>query len=298
MGMDLRQLRYLLALAEEGSFTRASQRLHVAQPHVSRQIAALERATDAVLVNRGPRGVTLTPAGEALATYAREILRRIEDAGRVTHDIASGATGQISVGSVSSGFSYIVPTVLRAMSEKMPGIVPLVYPMEPAIQVDALRDRRIDVGFLRDSPAHSGLVLEQVLDEPLWALLPEHHPLAAHPGVKLGELAHENFVLFARHVAPFGFDFIVGACLEAGFSPRIVAEAPNDHVKASLVAGGLGVSLVLWSARHLLLPGVTYRPIVGGPSLPMYLAWRQGSDNPLLIRFRDLCRTHLRVTVM
>lgn len=295
--MDLRQLRYLVALAEEGSFTRASQRLHVAQPHVSRQIAALERATDARLVNRGPRGVSLTPAGEALATYAREILWRIEDAGRVTHDIASGATGQLSVASVSSGFSYIVPTVLRAMSERMPGIVPLIYPMEPVSQVDALRDGRIDVGILRDSPAHSGLLFEQVLDEPLWALLPEDHPLAARAEVGLAELAYENFVLFARHVAPFGFDFLVGACLEAGFSPKIVAEAPNDHVKASLVAGGLGVSLVLWSARHLVLPGVAYRPIVDAPTLAMHLAWRRGNDNPLISHFRDLCRTRLRVTV-
>jgi len=259
--MELRHLRYFVAVAEELSFTRAAARLGIAQPPLSQQIGKLERELEVRLLDRGPRGVRLTTAGAALLGEARMVLARTGEATRIVRQVEHGRTGAVRIGSVASGFSGVLLDLLPAFRAAYPSVLPLVYEMEAVPQLDALSQGTIDIGFLRSSAPCPGVTLWPLRSEPLVAALPEGHRLAGAERVPLAALAGEPFVLFPRAAAPEAFDTIVGACGRAGFTPDVGYEASNDHTLVALVASGLAVSVVPESTSNLHIPGTCYRPL-------------------------------------
>lgn len=257
--MELRHLRYFVTVAEELSFTRAAARLGIAQPPLSQQISKLERELGVQLLERNSRSVRLTKAGDTLLAEARVVLNRTDETRRIVQHVAAGETGAVRIGCIASGISGMLVTALRAYRSAYPAVLPLVYEMEATPQLEALEHRTIDIGFVRSLGPIPGIALWPLAPEPLVAALPEGHPAAQTDTIDIAELAGERFVAFPRSAAPDAFDAIISACLSAGFTPDVVYEAPNDHMLVSLVAAGLGVSLVPHSTSSLTVPGLCYR---------------------------------------
>jgi DNA-binding transcriptional LysR family regulator len=288
--MELRHLRYFVAVAEEGHVTRAAERLGIQQPPLSQQIQALERELDVQLFRRKPRGVELTPAGRALFDEACAILARADEAIAATKRAAQGETGRIGIGFTSSAsFHPFVPRVIRAFREAHPLVALALEESGTTELVAALRTRTIDAAFVRspfgDSP---DLTVRPLLEEPMVAALPSGHALSA-PGeaLPLAALAEETFVLYRRPVGPGLHDAIIAACDRAGFSPRIGQEAPRMLSTLSLVAAGLGVTVVPASMSRLEAEGVVYRPLdpVAQLTAPLNLAYRRDEISAAVRRF-------------
>ncbi|HYM72145.1 MAG TPA: LysR family transcriptional regulator [Stellaceae bacterium] len=280
--MELRHLRYFVAVAEEGHVTRAAERLGIQQPPLSQQIRALEAELDAQLFHRKPRGVDLTPAGRVFFEEAKAILARASEAAAATRRAARGEAGRVGLGFTSSAsFHPFVPRAIRAFREAYPLVAFALEESGTVELVEALRAEQIDAAFIR-SPvgAIAGVAVHPVLDEPMVVALPSGHRLAGPPGaVRLGALADETFILYRRPVGPGLHDAIIAACDRAGFSPNIGQEAPRMLSTLSLVAAGLGVSLVPASMSRLEAEGVAYRrlePSTTQLTAPLNLAYRRG----------------------
>lgn len=287
--MELRHLRYFVAVAEERSFTRAAQRLGIAQPPLSQQIRKLERQLGVLLIERNSRSVTLTAAGTALLQEARVLLSRADETRRIVRQVGDGEAGALRIGSVSSAFSGVLLKLLPAFLDRYPEVTPVVYEMEATPQLEALAHRSIDVAFLRVSKPHPGIQIHTLLNERLVAALPQAHPLARKREVSIGELLREPLVLFPRAAAPEAFDRIISACRREDADPVVAHEASNDHTLVSLVACGLGVSIVPESTSNLALPGVVFRPLVNAiATTPMCLALLDPPLSPAAVSLLQL----------
>jgi DNA-binding transcriptional LysR family regulator len=278
--MELRHLRYFVAVAEEGHITRAAERLGIQQPPLSQQIQALERELETQLFRRKPRGVELTPAGLALLDEARAILARTDDAVAAVKRTARGEAGRIGIGFTSSAsFHPFLPRAIRAFRETHPLVALALEESGTTELVDALRARALDVAFVRSPVGESDdLFVRPLLEEPMVAALPSGHPLSAgHDPLPLAALAGETFILYRRPVGPGLHDAIIAACDRAGFSPTIGQEAPRMLSTLSLVAAGLGVTVVPASMSRLEAEGVAYRPLDSSAPLtaPLNLAYRR-----------------------
>jgi DNA-binding transcriptional LysR family regulator len=288
--MELRHLRYFVAVAEEGHVTRAAERLGIQQPPLSQQIHALERELDVQLLRRKPRGVELTPAGRALFDEARAILARADEAIAATKRAAQGEAGRVGVGFTSSAsFHPFVPRAIRAFREAHLLVALALEESGTTELVAALRSNQIDAAFVRspfgDSP---DLTVRPLLEEPMVAALPSGHALStASQALPLAALAGETFILYRRPVGPGLHDAIIAACDRAGFSPRIGQEAPRMLSTLSLVAAGLGVTVVPASMSRLEAEGVAYRPLDPAAQLtaPLNLAYRRDEISAAVRRF-------------
>jgi len=299
--MELRHLRYFIAVAEEGHVTRAAARLGMQQPPLSQQIRALERELDVQLFRRKPRGVELTAAGSALLADARAILSHVDHAFAATRRTARGEQGRIAVGFTSSApFHPFVPRIVRAYREAYPLVsVTLEEGGTPEL-VEQLRNERIDAAFIRTEIANrEGLAVDALLQEPMVLALPQAHRLARHAGASaalpLKVLAGETFIVYRRHSGPGLYDAILSACNAAGFSPRVVQEAPRIVSTLNLVAAGLGISLVPESLQRMRMDGVVFRPVAGAqPKAPLFLAARRGETSAAVRRFLELLKKAVR----
>ena len=297
--MELRHLRYFVAVAEEGHITRAAERLGMQQPPLSQQIKGLERELGVQLLRRLPRGVEPTDSGRAFLTEARLILAQIDHAVASTRRTARGELGRIAIGFTSSApFHPFVPRVIRAFREASP-LVSLALDEDGTTQlIQNLREDRVDVVFIRTPVADpAGLVVEPLLEEKMVVALPDQHGLARREngdetGLDLKQLAGETFIVYRRHSGPGLYDAIFAACHAAGFSPLVGQEAPRIVSTLNLVAAGLGLSLVPASLRRMHMDGVTYRAIVGReqPVAPLLLASRRGEASPVVRRFLSLAK--------
>jgi DNA-binding transcriptional LysR family regulator len=294
--MELRHLRYFIAVAEEKHVTRAAERLGMQQPPLSQQIRALERELDVQLFRRKPRGVELTDAGLALLTDARAILSHIDHAFATTRRTARGEQGRIAVGFTSSApFHPFVPRIIRAYREAFP-LVSLTLEEGGTMElIDDLRNERIDAAFIRSAIAdQEGLVVDLLLQEAMVLALPRAHRLARRTskGVPLQALADETFIVYRRHSGPGLYDAILSACNAAGFSPRVGQEAPRIVSTLNLVAAGLGISLVPESLQRMRMDGVVFRRVAGlaQPKAPLYLASRRGEASAAVRRFLQLVK--------
>jgi DNA-binding transcriptional LysR family regulator len=298
--MELRHLRYFIAVAEEGHVTRAAERLGIQQPPLSQQIRALEAELQVQLFRRKPRGVELTQAGQALFGEARAILRQVEHAVVAAQRTARGEAGRIGLGFTSSAsFHPFVPQTIRLYREAHPLVALSLEESGTAELVEALTQERLDAAFVRSPIGQAeGITVHSVLEEAMVAALPAGHPLAAGAGrggakaLALGDLAAETFILYRRPLGPGLYDAIIAACQRAGYSPNIGQEAPRMLATLSLVAAGLGVTLVPQSMRRLRVHGVAYRPLdtAAGLVAPLNLAYRRGETSPAARRFIALIR--------
>jgi DNA-binding transcriptional LysR family regulator len=288
--VELRHLRAFVALAEELHFGRAATRLHIAQPALSQQIKQLEQDVGAVLLERTTRQVRLTGTGAAFVGHARRVLDEIERARTSVLLTECGERGEIRVGVTGAITWRLLPRVARTYRERYPLVRMELHPaVFSGAHIGALHDGRIDVGFLR-APVPSGPLASRVIvNESLVAVLPEGHPLAHQREVALADLSNENFVSYPSMQGSALRDAAVHACYSAGFTPRVVQEAPDTHTVVALVGAAVGVALLPASAETLQFEGVVFTPIAGDVDVrvPIALAWRRHDRSPVLARFLD-----------
>jgi DNA-binding transcriptional LysR family regulator len=298
--MELRHLRYFIAVADEKHMTRAAERLGIQQPPLSMQIRALEDELGVQLFRRKPRGVELTDAGAAFLDRARVILDQVERATAATRRTARGEQGRVVVGFTSSApFHPFVPRVFRAFREMSPLVSLVLEESGSSELVQGLHNEEIDAAFIRSPVADVvGLTVRPLLEESMLVAVPSGHALAKGvnsktPPLPLAALANETFILYKRPGGPGLYDTIITACRSAGFSPRVGQEAPRIISTLNLVAAGLGVSVVPESLRRLQMDGVVYRRLVDGAALsaPLILACRRGENAAAVQRFIDLVQT-------
>jgi DNA-binding transcriptional LysR family regulator len=292
--MELRHLRYFVAVAREGHITRAAEKLRIAQPPLSQQIKQLEAEIKAPLFVRLPRGVALTDAGRSFLVDAEAILAHAEAARSRAQRTARGEIGRIAVGfTTSAPFHPLVARAIREYRAERPDVSFGLEELGSMELVSGLRDERLDIAFIRSGLVDpQGLVVHSLQDEDMAVALPVKHPLAKRPGLALKELAEENFILYRRPDGRGLYDVIIAACSEAGFSPHVGQEAPRIVSTLNLVAAGLGITIVPASLSRLPLEGVVYRPLKGRPAVkvPLNLACRRNERSVAVLSFIELVR--------
>jgi len=286
--LELRHLRSFVAVAEELSFRRAAQRLHIAQPPLSQQIKRLESEIGTLLLRRTSRHVELTDAGVVFLEHARRTLRDADLAVESARRTARGELGWLTVGFVDSAAYELLPPVLRAFRARAPGVRLELREIVTEAQLPALADE-LDVGLVREVEDLSGLRRILLLREPLLAALPIGHPLASRPRVQLAQLAAEPFILFPRASVPRVYDHLVALCRSAGFSPRTAQEAFQYPTMLGLVAAGFGIALVPTCVRALRRAGIVYVPVTDAAATSeLSLVTAADRDSAALDTFRTI----------
>lgn len=295
--MELRHLRYVIAVAEEGHITRAAERLGIAQPPLSRAIKAIEQDIKVQLFRRTPRGVELTAAGRTFLDSARETFANLDRGLESARRTARGEEGQISVAFTSSAaFHPLVPRVIREFRETFPRVSVTFTQGNASDLIESVESNRLDGTFSWLSIVKlEGIVFHPLLDEPMVVALPEGHALARGrtSAVPLKLLSDETFVV-NRQPGPMEAirDDIFAACRAAGFRPRVGQEAPNVIATLPLVAGGVGISIVPACLQHMRIRGVVYRPLMGSPQpkVPLSFASRRGDTSAVVRKFVNLVK--------
>ncbi|MBD2258279.1 LysR substrate-binding domain-containing protein [Pseudanabaena sp. FACHB-2040] len=289
--MELRHLRYFVAVAEELHFGRAAQRLLIAQQPLSRQIRDLEAEIGVELFHRTKRTIRLTEAGHVFLTEARKTLQQAEHAILLAQQTGRGEIGRLVVGFTGPALNTVLPKIVRRFKDKHPQIQLGLERLHTNEQVEALRSQQIQAGLLHPPIAGRSLITEVIHREGLVAILPDSHRLAQSKRISLGALAHEPFILYPRHVGPMLYDRILGLCQQAGFSPRIVQEVVPQQTILGLVAAEIGVSLLHASAEAVAPTGVVLRPLVEPtPELELAVAWNPEIAHPVLPAFLTIVR--------
>jgi DNA-binding transcriptional LysR family regulator len=284
--MELRHLRYFVAVAEELHFGRAAKRLHISQPPLSQQIRLLEQTTGIELFRRDTRSVELTAAGEELLKYARVALAQVEQGIRSARRVHQGEVGRLSVGFITSLSYTYLPWVVREFRQRFPAVEIVLTERETWDQKAALLDGRIDLGIMRGPLDTAGIRATPLLREPFVAALPDAHPLAGVAGIELGALARDPFILFPRAIGGSYFETMSALFEEAGFSPVVAQEAVQMHVTVGLVGAGIGVALVPASIQLLPTPGVVYKPLKRCKArAELLVAYREDASSPVIRPF-------------
>lgn len=289
--MELRHLRYFIMVAEELNFSRAAERLHMAQPPLSQQIQDLERELGVPLLIRTKRSVQLTPAGSAFLTEARKAVVQVERAVEIARHVQNGILGHLEIGFVSASASEALPAIIKRFRERFPRVEARLHSMATTEQVQALREGQIHVGLLHPPIFDASLGLEVIRREPLLVALPAEHRLASQETIALSQLGEEDFVTYPRAWNSATFDQIVSLCRDAGFAMRLGQTATGMQTILSLVSAGLGVSLVPSSVRLLRSTDVIYRPLQDiTPTMDLAVAWRPENAPPALTHFLEAAR--------
>jgi DNA-binding transcriptional LysR family regulator len=291
--MELRHLKYFVVVAEERHFTRAAERLGMAQPPLSQQIRKLEHEIGALLFRRLTRGVELTDAGRVLYEDARRIVDQVEQAKTRAQSAARGQTGHIRVGFASSVvFHPVIAEIVRAYRETHPDVRLSPSESNVAALIDDLLAERIDLAIIRQTAQESErLKIEALFDEHMVVALPPQHRLGGEAGISLQSLAQETLIMFPRSIAPVLYDEVMSACQRAGFSPQLGQESTQVASAVSMVAAGFGVSIVPQSIRQVAATGVTYHAIDGpGPKAQIVIAYRSTEFSKVVRDFLEVAR--------
>jgi DNA-binding transcriptional LysR family regulator len=281
--MELRHLRYFCALADFGTFSKASQHLHISQSAISEQIADLEREIGGALLDRSQRRTRLTPQGLLFLAEARKTLLASERAIDVTRRSLNGELGTLSIGFFPWGTGGFFARIIREYRRLCPQVRLSLYEMHAAVQMDALTSGKIDIGFTRplEPPFNRTLRDELLYRDPVVVAMPRDHALAG-PSVDIAALATEPFVMCDRTVTPVLFDNILTLCTKAGYSPRIVNTTSTWSGVLTLVESGEGVAMVPSGARTLRTRGVVFAEI---KPTALYtgiaVAWNPSNENPI-----------------
>ncbi|NED04173.1 LysR family transcriptional regulator [Streptomyces sp. SID6648] len=278
--MELRHLNAFLAVAEELHFGRAAKRLQMAQPPLSQQIRQLEKELGVQLFHRNTRSVRLTSAGETFLEPVRTVLDDLDTAVRAARSAGIGEYGRVTIGFAGASSHETLPRLTRAVRAAHPGLELVMTGQTYAnTALSRVADGSLDLGFVRLPVARPGVAHRVIDEEELVCALPSDHPLARRDTVPLDVLAGEAFVSFPANSGSTVRDAMTEACENAGFTPRIVQEAPDSYTILALVAAGVGVTLTVTSVQHIQQNGLVYRPLAGpAVRLRAALAWR--ADNP------------------
>ena len=289
--MELRHIRYFLAVAEEKNFTRAAERIGIGQPPLSQQIRDLENEIGAPLFHRLPHGAELTPAGSAFLKEVSPMLAAAAKAKEAALRAYRGEVGTLPLGlTASSAFNPILSTMVRAFKRRWPGVLITLSELNTLQLLLDIREERLDAIFIRPGDDElDGLRLKRFADEKMLTVLPDGHPLARREILPLAALAGEPFVLYPPAVGLSLYHEIVAACRRCGFEPIAAQSAPQIGSVINLVAAELGVSIVPASAAQIKVKGVVYRPIEGiAPVARLALATRRTSNSAAVENFLRL----------
>ena len=291
--MDIRQLKYFIAVAEERNISRAAVRLHISQPPLTRHIQALEEELDVKLFTRTNWGVELTQAGSSLLKHARNIKTHVEVATEQARRAGKGQIGRIDIGIFGSAMLNIIPRILNHFVEAHPDVNVVLHSAPKGRQIEALHQGRILMAFDRYLPDSQELQVEQVCKEPILVALNRRNPLANRSRITIPDLKNEPLIgeqdssVFAAAHSLF---------LYHGFDPRIVQRAVDMISAAVMVAGGFGSALVPESVQNLQLPNVVYRPLVTevDAMIDLHCAYRKDETSPLLDALLESVRNYRR----
>jgi DNA-binding transcriptional LysR family regulator len=286
--MELRHIRYFLAVALEQNFTRAAERVGIGQPSLSLQIRDLERAVGARLFHRIPQGAELTEAGKAFHDLVRNIPDHVERATQIARRTARGESGALAVGYTnSSALNPVFAGALRNYRRAYPGVALSLKEGQTTQLIDGLLDGVLDVVFVRPIEADAAhLKIRLISEEPLMAVLPIKHRAGKLAKLNLSDLRDESFILPRREDSPSFFDTVVAACRKAGFEPTLGASVPQFVTIVQLVAAEVGVSLVAPSLQAFQVKGVVFKEIHDvSPKTRLSLAWRRTDTSPFLKNF-------------
>ncbi len=289
--IELRHLRYFVAVAEELHFGRAARRLHLAQPPLSQQIRKLEEMLGHSLFTRTSRAVKLTPAGEVFLERARSTLRKVHDDVEVARSVGRGEVGFLNVGFIGSGMLTFLPGMLGRYRRQFPKVNLQLREFYTAGVVRALMEGTLDVGILRDGGPADGIQVETVFSEPFVAAVPKRHPLAQHKTISAAELRDEPFVFFSRSASERAYAKTVSLCEEHGYRPHVVQEGPQWLTILRLVGAGLGVTIAPLCVERIAATDVVCRRIRGTRTRSdIELAFRSGDDREIVKTFCSLAR--------
>lgn len=292
MSVELRHLRYFLAVAEELHFSRAAERLQIAQPALSQQIRKLEAEIGVELFHRTKRRVQLSAAGEAMLRPARQTLDEAVAAVEAAQRAARGEIGHLTIGFIETAATTIVPLAVRRFREDHPEVGLSLKELSVGTQVEGLRSGALDVGIVRPPIDAEGLELMSVTDEGLVVVAPDAHPLAKRARVGPRSLAGEPLVLLAREVVPGLYDQVIALQREHG-GAVVAQEATSIQAVLGLVAAGLGVSLLPASVRTLARTGVDFTTLAPSPRSSVLAAWRRSDRSPLTAAFLAAARADI-----
>jgi DNA-binding transcriptional LysR family regulator len=292
--MELRHLRYFIAVADEMSFSRAAERLGIAQPPLSQQIQALESELEVKLFDRTKRPFQITLAGQAFLEDARSTLASLEQSVRKTQRIYQGELGSLTIGFTSSMANDVLPNILRTFRRQYPSINLILSEASSGSQIQELRDRQIDLAFVYQTPAMreiQDLEISLLSQQTLVAVLPQYHPLITQSTIAMRDLEDEEFIMPLRPIVSGLSEQIYALCDQAGFIPKVAQEAIFMMTILGLVAGEMGISILPSSVQNLQREGVTYRPIQEEAiANPLAIAWRQENSSSILRQFIDVAK--------
>ncbi len=284
--LELRHLRYFVAVAEELHFGRAAQRLHLAQPPLSQQIRKLEEILGYALFNRTSRSVSLTLAGAAYLERARRTLRNVQRDIEETRSVGRGEVGSMHIGFVGSAMLTTLPRIFRAYREASPNVRLHLHESFTSRVIEGLENGTLDAGILRDGDPVAGLRVTTIFSEPFVAVVPAQHALAKRKRVSAGSLRDEPFVYYPRSAGVRAFEKPLTLCEEHGFRPQIVQEASHWLSILQLVGAGMGVSIAPACVRQIAAPAVVCIPLLGSKVVSnVELACLAGDTRPIVERF-------------
>ncbi|MCU1516848.1 MAG: transcriptional regulator [Pseudarthrobacter sp.] len=285
--MDIRQLNYFIAVAEERHFGRAAKRLHMAQPPLSQQIRQLEEQLGVRLLNRTTRRVDLTTAGELLLDRGRQIVNDMETLKADVYQVGKGATGVLRVGFSGSATYGVMPQIARLAKQMLPGLSLALHGemLTPSMEA-GLRDGTLDAALLRPPVASQDIDYRVVDQEPLVLAVPSFSALAEDKPVAMHELQDQDFISYAPESVLYRITSDL--CRHAGFRPRITQVVGETSTMLAFVAAGGGVAVMPSRVRAFQLDGVAYREIDNAPPVELAVAWLRGHRSALLHNFLDV----------
>ena len=293
--MEIKRLRYFVAVAEELHFGRAAERLEMAQPPLSRQIAQLEKDLGVQLFDRSRSQIRLTPAGDVMLERARDIIERLESTYREVSLIGQGSAGRLRIAFVGSASHGVLPTLIKSYRSHYPNVDLALSAMNNAELERAVIQREIDIAVARPSLDIEELRTLTLHQEPLMLAIPDNSRLNAVQNIALNDLTDETFVLYPRRPRPSFADYILKVCAEEGLKPRETVFAQDYQTAISLVSVGVGISIVPESVSSTQRPGVFYRPYEGyNPGTGLSAHARRDNRKPHVMNFFDIVEKYTK----
>jgi DNA-binding transcriptional LysR family regulator len=296
--MELRHLKYFVAVAEELNFSRAAERLKISQPPLSQQIHQLENELGVQLFFRTKRQVELTDAGKAFLESTYKILSNIEKACETARHSQKGEFGKIAIGFTGTATFDILPNLMQSYRTRYPFVDLTVCQINTTNQVQSLLKSEIDIGILCSPVTSPDLEFAVIRKEPFIVALPENHPLASKTDLlEVQELSSELFIMTPRKAGQIYYDMVIGVCYNAGFSPIITQEVHELHTALSLVSACMGIALVPCSIQNFRINGIVYRQLKNSTStLKTALVWRKDETAPIVHNFLNLAKEIFTLT--
>jgi DNA-binding transcriptional LysR family regulator len=293
--MELRHLRYFVAVADELNFTRAAEKLHLAQPSLTRQIHNLEDELGVRLLNRTKNQVSLTEEGKSFLVDARRLVALSLESMEAIQRFSRGESGQLNLGYLFKFNFELLPATLATFYQTCPEMAVNLFDMSPAEQLRSLEARKIDLGFvgLRPPGANKNTTALEwycVAHHAVVVVLPAHHPLAKESKILLRDLKTLFFVAMSEQTHPGSRDWLSGLCQKAGFTPRILQDVDLESGIMTFVAEGLGVTLAREQIKKLPHPGVVFRPLAAAAKADYWIAWHRENRSKALIQYIEIIK--------